>query len=188
MNELVQALDAVESVVGRSLSATKAACTGERGVSAAALDNYQQVTAELSVCTAEIQCARTYMAHVASGNEFEQTLAATFCAEMLQNIRNRLARCPGDFGLSQQDIDELPMSACGDLLSTNSLAALGQQVVERGGDLGHRGLDDEKLLMADTFRQFAEEVVKPLAEDIHRQDLIIPDEILDGVLNSAASA
>jgi len=181
MNELVQALDAVESVVGRSLSATKAACTGERGVSAAALDNYQQVTAELSVCTAEIQCARTYMAHVASGNEFEQTLAATFCAEMLQNIRNRLARCPGDFGLSQQDIDELPMSACGDLLSTNSLAALGQQVVERGGDLGHRGLDDEKLLMADTFRQFAEEVVKPLAEDIHRQDLIIPDEILDGV-------
>jgi len=35
--------------------------------------------------------------------------------------------------------------------------------------------------MADTFRQFADKVVKPLAEDIHRKDLIIPDEILDGV-------
>ena len=181
MNELVQALDTVEALVGRSLSATKTACTGERGVSAAALDEYQQVTAELSVCTAEIQCARTYLAHVAAGSDFEQTLAATFCAEMLQNIRNRLARSPSDFGLTNQDIDTLPMSACGDLLSTARLAALGQQVVERGGDLGHRGLDEEKLLMADTFRQFAEEVVKPLAEDIHRQDMIIPDEILEGV-------
>ena len=181
MNELVQALDTVEALVGRSLSATKTACTGERGVSAAALDEYQQVTAELSVCTAEIQCARTYLAHVAAGTDFEQTLAATFCAEMLQNIRNRLARSPADFGLTHQDIDTLPMSACGDLLSTARLAALGQQVVERGGDLGHRGLDEEKLLMADTFRQFAEEVVKPLAEDIHRQDMIIPDEILEGV-------
>ncbi|MGB0693795.1 MAG: acyl-CoA dehydrogenase family protein [Pseudomonadales bacterium] len=181
MNELVQALDTVEALVGRSLSATKTACTGERGVSAAALDEYQQVTAELSVCTAEIQCARTYLAHVAAGSDFEQTLAATFCAEMLQNIRNRLARSPADFGLTHQDIDTLPMSACGDLLSTARLAALGQQVVERGGDLGQRGLDEEKLLMADTFRQFAEEVVKPLAEDIHRQDMIIPDEILEGV-------
>ncbi len=181
MNELVQALDTVEALVGRSLSATKTACTGERGVSAAALDEYQQVTAELSFCTAEIQCARTYLAHVAAGSDFEQTLAATFCAEMLQNIRNRLARSPADFGLTNQDIDTLPMSACGDLLSTARLAALGQQVVERGGDLGHRGLDEEKLLMADTFRQFAEEVVKPLAEDIHRQDMIIPDEILEGV-------
>ena len=181
MNELVQALDTVEALVGRSLSATKTACTGERGVSAAALDEYQQVTAELSVCTAEIQCARTYLAHVAAGSDFEQTLAATFCAEMLQNIRNRLARSPADFGLTNQDIDTLPMSACGDLLSTARLAALGQQVVERGGDLGHRGLDEEKLLMADTFRQFAEEVVKPLAENIHRQDMIIPDEILEGV-------
>jgi len=181
MNELVQALDTVEALVGRSLSATKTACTGERGVSAAALDEYQQVTAELSVCTAEIQCARTYLAHVAAGSDFEQTLAATFCAEMLQNIRNRLARSPADFGLTNQDIDTLPMAACGDLLSTARLAALGQQVVERGGDLGHRGLDEEKLLMADTFRQFAEEVVKPLAEDIHRQDMIIPDEILEGV-------
>ena len=181
MNELVQALDTIEALVGRSLSATKTACTGERGVSAAALDEYQQVTAELSVCTAEIQCARTYLAHVSAGSDFEQTLAATFCAEMLQNIRNRLARSPADFGLTGQDIDTLPMSACGDLLSTARLAALGQQVVERGGDLGQRGLDEEKLLMADTFRQFAEEVVKPLAEDIHRQDMIIPDEILEGV-------
>ena len=35
--------------------------------------------------------------------------------------------------------------------------------------------------MAETFNQFSEDVVKRWAEDIHRKDLIIPDEILDGV-------
>ena len=35
--------------------------------------------------------------------------------------------------------------------------------------------------MADTFRQFANEVVEPLAERIHRSDLMIPDQILEGL-------
>ena len=35
--------------------------------------------------------------------------------------------------------------------------------------------------MAETFRQFANDVVKPLAQDIHRNNRIIPDEILSGV-------
>ena len=33
--------------------------------------------------------------------------------------------------------------------------------------------------MRDTFRDFTEEVVKPLAEKIHRENLIVPDEILE---------
>ena len=37
-------------------------------------------------------------------------------------------------------------------------------------------------MMADTFRRIADEVVEPLAEAIHREDRIIPDEIL-GPLN-----
>jgi (2S)-methylsuccinyl-CoA dehydrogenase len=36
-------------------------------------------------------------------------------------------------------------------------------------------------MMAATFRRFGEEVVMPLAEDIHRRDLTIPDVIIDGV-------
>ena len=36
-------------------------------------------------------------------------------------------------------------------------------------------------MMADTFRQFADDVIVPMAEDIHREDRMIPDEILDGL-------
>ena len=54
------------------------------------------------------------------------------------------------------------------------LAKLGSQVVEAAGDLGPRGLADDKVMMADTFQQFADDVVAPLAERIHREDEIIP--------------
>jgi (2S)-methylsuccinyl-CoA dehydrogenase len=39
-------------------------------------------------------------------------------------------------------------------------------------------LSEEKELVRETFYRFANEVVEPLAEEIHRQDLDIPDEIL----------
>ena len=55
------------------------------------------------------------------------------------------------------------------------------QVVEAEGDLGPRGLADDKVMMADTFQQFADDVVAPLAERIHREDEIIPDSILQGL-------
>ena len=61
------------------------------------------------------------------------------------------------------------------------LAKLGSQVVEAEGDLGPRGLADDKVMMADTFQQFADDVVAPLAERIHREDEIIPDSILQGL-------
>ena len=40
------------------------------------------------------------------------------------------------------------------------------------------GLTEEKALIADTFRRFADEVVAPLAGVIHREDRDIPDEII----------
>ncbi len=49
------------------------------------------------------------------------------------------------------------------------------------GDLGQRGLGDEHRMMAETFRQFGEEVVSPLAETVHREDQLIPDQILQGL-------
>ena len=54
-------------------------------------------------------------------------------------------------------------------------------MVEAAGDLGPRGLADDKVMMADTFQQFADDVVAPLAERIHREDEIIPDSILQGL-------
>ena len=51
--------------------------------------------------------------------------------------------------------------------------------MDRGADLGPDLLEERYTMMRDTFHKFADDVVMPLAEDVHRQDLIIPDAILE---------
>lgn len=179
--QLTTAMEGYQALVARSLSHVKSGCSKGDKFSVPKLDDYQQVTAELAVCTAEIQCAQNYLDYATDRGELENQLAATFTAEVMQNIRNRLARAPADFGLSQTDVDQLPVAAAVELLSTANLAAIGRAVVDSDGELGDRGLDEDKVIMAETFRQFGDDVVQPLAEEIHRNDLIIPDAILDGV-------
>jgi (2S)-methylsuccinyl-CoA dehydrogenase len=181
MINLSAALDQTEACIATGLSHVRKHCDQDGKMNVGMLDSYQQVTSDLAVCTAEFQCATKYLEYADEKGEIENQLAATFAAETLHNIRQRLARFPGDYGLVRADLDKIDLSACGDLLSASSLEALGRLIVDRQGDLGDRGLDEQKILMADTFRQFADDVVKPLAERIHREDMIIPDEILDGV-------
>ena len=181
MNNFSAALDQTEACIATGLSHVRRHCDQDGKMNVGLLDSCQQVTADLAVCTAEIQCARNYLKYADAKGEIEHHLASTFAAETLHNIRQRLVRFPGDYGLVNADLDKIDLSVCGDLLSASALEALGRLIVERQGDLGDRGLDEEKVLMADTFRQFANVVVKPLAERIHREDMIIPDEILDGV-------
>ncbi len=51
-------------------------------------------------------------------------------------------------------------------------------MLDRDGDLGPDLLSEHHTMMRDTFRRFSDDVVAPLAEEIHREDLIIPDAIL----------
>ena len=181
MNKLSAVLDQTEACIATGLSHVRRLCDQDGKMNVTRLDSYQQVTSDLAVCTAEIQCARNYLEYADEKGEVENQLASTFAAETLHNIRQRLVRFPSDYGLVNADLSKIDLGACGDLLSATSLEALGRVIVERKGNLGAAGLDEEKILMADTFRQFAEDVVKPLASQIHREDMIIPDEILDGV-------
>jgi (2S)-methylsuccinyl-CoA dehydrogenase len=181
MSTLMTSLVEFEHCASKALVHVQQLCTVDGKFKVGLLDDYQQATADLAVTTAELQSARNYLEYAESRGELESQLASTFTAEVLHNIRNRLCRHPADYGLADADIEKLDLSACGDLLSAANLAQLGQTIVDTKGDLGDRGLDEEKTLMADTFRQFANDVVRPLAEDIHRNNLLIPDVILEGV-------
>ena len=174
-------IEQYQEVTRKALSQVKARCTDQGRLEAALLDANQLVTSELAFSIAELQCAENYLLYADKQGELEQRLANGFAAEVLHSIRGRLIRAPSDFGLDDDDLARLSLKGCEQYQSVAFLASLGREIVDRGGDLGYRGLDEEKLLMADTFRQFAEDVVKPLAEKIHREDMVIPDEILEGV-------
>ncbi|MCZ6500969.1 MAG: acyl-CoA/acyl-ACP dehydrogenase [Gammaproteobacteria bacterium] len=171
------------TVLDKSLKYINAQCTKDGKFSVSRLDDFQQAVFDLAVCTAELQCALAYLDYSSAHGEFEKNLAETFAAEVIRNITSRLGRNPEDFCLSSTELVSAKdcEQFCKDHLSNTHLTKLGQQIVDKDGDLGDRGLDQEKLMMAETFRQFADEVIKPLAENIHRKDLIIPDEILNGL-------
>lgn len=181
MSQLKDALARSGTAIGDGLSYVRLECDKDGKLAGPKLDEFQQVVSDLAVSTAELQCAENYLEYAEGKGEVEKALSEAFAAEALHNIRSRLARCPEDYGLTFDEVHALNAVDLQALLGSANLEKIGRLIVERKGDLGDRGLDEEKLLMADTFRQFAEDVVMPRAEEIHRQDQIIPDAILDGV-------
>ena len=110
-------------------------------------------------------------------------MALVFCAESMLSIHNRLRARPRSFGLDDADLAALTTPSlsrfCQTQLDAGNLEALGQAVIALNGGNGAYMLSDDATMMQDSFRKLATNVVMPLAEEIHREDRIIPPEILD---------
>ena len=183
-------LSETRSLIDRVLVDLKSKTLEGERVSPAKLDNYQLVSYEVSLCWAEctsarflLDYARRLQAEAPGAAGFAGRLATLFCAEAVTATTGRLRARPADFGLIEADINAVSGSdaAAGFLathLAADNIAAIGEEVLQRDGDLGADLLDENHTMMRDTFRRFADDVVAPLAEEIHRGDLDIPEEIL----------
>jgi (2S)-methylsuccinyl-CoA dehydrogenase len=188
LEQAVAALSATTRLLDRALSALKSRTLEGERVSPAKLDDNQLASYELSLSWSECTAARFLMAHASrlaaespSSHSLSIQLANLFCAEAVTNTLNRLRTRPADFGLTHAEITIAAGSEnfLAQQLSASHVAAIGQTVLDKDGDLGPDLLSEHHTMMRDTFRRFSDDVVAPLAEDIHRQDLIIPDAILE---------
>ncbi len=191
-----QAQTAVESgqkLLDKALSFVKRQCLNQAGrVSATRLDDHQLASYDLAFSYAEISAARNLLDYArrireargaAVALQQEERIALGFCAEALQNVRSRLFPRRAEFGIGVDDWNSLldsPASQgfCCEQLATVNLAALGRLMMEQNGWVGDYLLEEDKEIMRETFRGFATDKVMPLAEEIHRHDLIVPDAIL----------
>ncbi len=193
-HQLEQAAAVLETgcgLIDQALSILKTKTVDGDRVSAAKLDTFQLISYELSVSWSECTAARFLLAHArrleadsSTDHAFTARLAALFCAEAVTNCVSRLRTRPTDFGLSLAQLAEVDSDAkyAGFMayhLGADNVAGIGQEVVARAGDLGPDLLGEDHTMMRDSFHRFSDDVVAPLAEDIHRQDLIIPDAILE---------
>ena len=112
---------------------------------------------------------------------FKEALALTYCAEAASNLQHRLRLRPSAYGLGAAELSNEYVDFADRYLSPGHLGALGQAWRDRSGRLPHDQLDEEKSMIRETFRQFADERVAPLAEAIHRGDAMIPDAIIEGL-------
>ena len=182
------ALQATTQLIDTALSALKSLTLDGERVSPAKLDEHQLASYELSLSWSECTAARFLTAHalqLAARSVPENTLTIQlsnlFCAEAITNTVNRLRARPADYGLTHADIISDPVAEefLSKQLAAKNIAAIGQAILDRDGDLGPDLLSEYHTIMRDTFRRFSDDVVAPLAESIHREDLIIPDAILE---------
>ena len=182
------ALQATTQLIDTALSALKVLTLDGERVSPAKLDEHQLASYELSLSWSECTAARFLTAHAlqlaarsVSENTLTIQLSNLFCAEAITNTVNRLRARPADYGLTHADIISDPVAEefLSKQLAAKNIAAIGQAILDRDGDLGPDLLTEYHTIMRDTFRRFSDDVVAPLAESIHREDLIIPDAILE---------
>ncbi|SFE41740.1 (2S)-methylsuccinyl-CoA dehydrogenase [Marinobacter sp. DSM 26671] len=150
------------------------------------LDKHQLSCYELAFCAAELAASDAvcrYAADAVTEDELAASTALAFSSEAVSSVIQRLIARAGDMGL---DIAELSgLYADSDIRELRSvygsgefLASVGATVSERGSTRLPTLLNEDKEMVRDMFARFGADVVAPLAEQIHREDLDIPDEIL----------
>jgi len=180
-----------------ALSYVKKQCLNDAGkISSSRLDDLQLISYDLAFIAAEFTGARSALDYAKSVRaarsdnadlQAEERIALIFCAEALQNGRNRMLPRLPEYGLSLEDLQqslEHPdvTNFCLDNLQTSILAELGQHMLAENGRTGDYMLDEDKEIMRESFQKFASDVVQPQAREIHRKDLIIPDTILEPLI------
>ena len=153
----------------------------------ALLDDWQLCSFELAFCKAELTAAKTFVDYALKlpDEEFTQGLALSFCAQTLLTVLNRLSARAAEVGMSRAAVMRfLEREATGQLLDSYSsseyLAQLGANICADDIVRLPSLLDEEKQMVRETFFRFANDVVMPLAETIHRNDEDIPEAIIRG--------
>ena len=177
-------LESINNFVSLGLRNLKVICTVNQRLEAKLLDDYQFASYQLAFCAAEISAASYFLDYCRDGstNPNQRALALLFAGDTFQSVIERLKTSSHDIGIDSEDLSTIEISteAKALLLETQpkAVSALGAEIVD--GTIGRlpSGLDDEKELVRESFSRFADEVVAPLAEKIHREDRDIPDEII----------
>ena len=183
------AIAALSALIDQALTGLKPTVSEDGKLSPSKLDRHQLACYDIALCWSECTAATFMLSHATRIKaeaicELSLRLTALFCAETLSSALGRLRLRPADYGLEMKVILEIETSAAINSFITTQMASaniaeIGRQLQENQGDLGPDLLGEHHTMMRDTFQRFTDDVVMPLAEKIHREDLIIPETILD---------
>ena len=135
--------------------------------------DYDQVVAyDLAHAAAAIETARAMLDYGGKGDS-EARITCAFVADAVHDVATRLLGREEEWGTSTEALtDVLPFVRT--YRSPEFLSGL-------CGEQGPRHLDGDLEMVQDTFRRFAENKVVPVAEEIHRKNEDIPEDIIEGL-------
>ncbi len=162
--------DAAASAVGcaREVIATAARHLAVSGD----VEDHQLVAYDLGHAAAAIEIAAAVLEYRSHGDT-ERRLAEVFVAEAVHDLAGRLLGREVEWGVEPGALDPA-MPFVRAHRSTASLTSLADQE-------GSRHLDPDFEMVRDTYRRFADDHVRPIAEHVHRRNGDIPEEVIVGL-------
>lgn len=174
----------LRSVFDAGVLALARQCAGDGRLSNARVDAQQVAGFEMAWAGAELLAAETAIAALApQAAPAQARLALVFAVDAIIAVLDRLDVIYAEAGLEPAAVHALRVDAAWTTLraragSAAALQAAGQEAIDAQGVVGEISLDEPHALAQDAFRRFAEEVVAPQAEAIHRHDLTVPETLL----------
>jgi (2S)-methylsuccinyl-CoA dehydrogenase len=140
-------------------------------------DTDQVLAYDLAHAASAVEAARSMLDYGALGDT-EAAITCAFIADAVGELASRLFGREATWGVEPTALDGA-RAFCATYRAPEFLAGL-------AGQEGPRHLDDDFEMVQDTFRRFADEKLKPIAEHIHRHNADIPEDIISGLAEMGA--
>ncbi|MCU1345695.1 MAG: putative acyl-CoA dehydrogenase [Acidimicrobiia bacterium] len=144
---------------------------------ASSVDAEQVVAYDIAHAAAAVATARSMLTYGAKGDT-EARLACGFVADVVADLTGKLAGREDLWGSQPGVLD----SARGFLAQFRSPAFVASLATVEGP----RHLESDFEMVQDTFRAFAEKVIGPHAEHVHRTNADVPEEVIAGLADLGA--
>jgi (2S)-methylsuccinyl-CoA dehydrogenase len=175
----IEYVDKLRSLASRILRAAS-----ERLEGGAKIDDYQVLTRRLAGMATHLEVGKSLAAF---GRRVEDTskpdlsiLVEMALLDIAYYIERDLRSCAGELELDLLDVPSVPPPRSG------RYQELGKSILEAGPDyvrpiLNADGVDEDAIDLRASTRRFARSVVAPRAEEVHRNDLLVPEEFIQGM-------
>ncbi len=181
-----EALAAAQRLAGAANDAVAAALeAGARLTDGGkAIDDHQVHAERLAQLATQTRAAEQLVGYAerraAAGvpDAFAEEQALAFAAEVVHALRSANEAGPGSFGIGDKlddpDLRELIRSGLSDV----RFRSIGQRVLEARGAHATELEDAAAALVRDSARSFAKAEIVPIAQEMHRQDHLVPDSLI----------
>ncbi|MBU3689819.1 MAG: acyl-CoA dehydrogenase [Acidimicrobiales bacterium mtb01] len=140
-------------------------------------DKHQVLAYDLAHAASAVETARSLLDYGAKGNH-EGLITCAYTADMAHDLMGKFLGRESLWGLERGALDSA-LSFIGTYRDPEFVASLADVP-------GPRHLDEEFEMVQDTFRAFAEKVIAPRAEHVHRYNEDVPEEIISGLAEMGA--
>jgi (2S)-methylsuccinyl-CoA dehydrogenase len=148
--------------------------TATTKLASGSIDDNQVIAYDLAHAAAAVETCRALLPYGAKGDT-EAAIACAFVADAVGELAGKLYGRESQWGVDSGALDDARQFTA-TFREPEFLASLANQP-------GPRHLDDDYEMVQDTFRRFADERIRPVADDVHRHNLDIPDEVIAGLVD-----